>query len=208
MTSEIQGAGINPARPAASVQTTATAHHRFTFHDFLSAMNPLQYLPVVGTIYRAVTGDVIPEALRDLGSMLVSGLLGGPIGLGINMGTLIGEKVTGIDPEKIFATKSQAVASAVAPAKALPTTAPAPSVSSPPASGPPADADAPSAQLAWSSTQLAAHGVRSNSSGTLTLGDIEGADVLNTLQLVRLGHAAAAYAANQTMPLKTAAQGG
>ena len=45
-------------------------------------------------------------------------------------------------------------------------------------------------------------------SGTLTLGDIEGADVLNTLQLVRLGHAAAAYAANQTMPLKTAAQGG
>jgi hypothetical protein len=32
--------------------------------------------------------------------------------------------------------------------------------------------------------------------------------VLNTLQLVRLGHAAAAYAANQTMPLKTEAQGG
>jgi hypothetical protein len=96
----------------------------------------------------------------------------------------------------------------VAPAKALPTTAPAPSASSPPASGPPAGADAASAQLAWSSTQLAAYGVRSSPSGTLTLGDIEGADVLNTLQLVRLGHAAAAYAANQTMPLKTEAQGG
>jgi hypothetical protein len=203
MTSEIQGAGINPTAPAASVQAAATADHRFTFHDFLSAINPLQYLPVVGTIYRAVTGDIIPEALRDFGSMLVSGLLGGPIGLGINIGSLIAEKVTGIDPEKIFATQPKAVASATAPAKALPATAPAPS-----ASGPPADADAASAQLAWSSTQLAAYGVRSSASGTLTLGDIEGADVLNTLQLVRLGHAAAAYAANQTMPLKTAAQDG
>jgi hypothetical protein len=202
MTSEIQGAAINPTAPAASVRATATADHRFSFHDFLSAINPLQYLPVVGTIYRAVTGDTIPEALRDLGSMLVSGLLGGPIGLGINVGTLVAEKVTGIDPEKMFATQSKAVASAVAPAKALPATAPAASASSQLASGPAADA-----QLAWSSTQLAAYGVRSNSSGTLTLGDIEGADVLNTLQLVRLGHAAAAYAANQAMPPKTAAQG-
>jgi hypothetical protein len=208
MTSEIQAAGINPTAPAPAGQATATADHRFSFHDFLSAINPLQYLPVVGTIYRAVTGDTIPEALRDFGSMLVSGLLGGPIGLGINIGTLIGEKVTGIDPEKILAPQSKAVASAVAPAKALPTTTPAQSASSPPASTPPADAEPAAAQLAWSSTQLAAYGARSSPSGTLTLGDIEGADVLNTLQLVRLGHAAAAYAANQTMPLKTEAQGG
>jgi hypothetical protein len=77
MTSEIQAAGINPtaAAPAGQATATATADRRFSFHDFLSAINPLQYLPVVGTIYRAVTGDVIPEALRDLGSMLVSGLL-------------------------------------------------------------------------------------------------------------------------------------
>jgi hypothetical protein len=208
MTSEIQGAAINSTAPPASVQAPATAAHRFTFHDFLSAMNPLQYLPVVGTIYRAVTGDVIPEALRDLGSMLVSGLLGGPIGLGMNIATMIGEKVTGIDPEKIFASQSKRAASAMAPPKTLPATAPAPSASSPPASGPPADADTGSAQLAWSSTQLAAYGVRSSADGTLTLGDIEGADVLNTVQLVRLGQAAAAYAANQTMPIRTAAQGG
>ncbi len=190
------------AAPAAAVQATATADHRFSFHDFLSAINPLQYLPVVGTIYRAVTGDTIPEALRDLGSMLVSGLLGGPIGLGINIATLAAEKVTGVDPEKIVAAQFRGEASAGAPAKALPATAPALTASSPPASGPPTDAEGASAQLAWSSTQLAAYGVRSNSSGTLTLGDIEGADVLNTLQLVRLGHAAAAYAANETTPSK------
>jgi hypothetical protein len=204
MTSEIQGAASNPTAPAASIHPTATADHRFTFHDFLSAINPLQYLPVVGTIYRAVTGDVIPEALRDLGSMLVSGLLGGPIGLGINIATVIGEKVTGIDPEKIFAPQPKAVASATA----LPAPAPAPSASSLPASGPPVDVDAASPQPAWSSTQLAAYGVRSSATGTLMLGDIEGADVLNTLQLVRLGQAAAVYAANQTMPLTTAAHGG
>ena len=137
--------------------------------------------------------------------MLVSGLLGGPIGVGMNIVTVIGEKVTGIDPEKILAAQSKAPASATAPAKALSATAPAPSASSPPDPGPPADVA--STQLAWSSTQLAAYGVRSNAAGTLMLGDIEGADVLNTLQLVRLGHAAAAYAANQPTPLATAAQG-
>jgi hypothetical protein len=34
-----------------------------SFGDVLSALNPLQYLPVVGSIYRAVTGDTIPETL-------------------------------------------------------------------------------------------------------------------------------------------------
>src|ERR1700729_3761141 len=100
MTSEIQAVGANPAGPALSVQTTTTAEHGLSFYDILSAMNPLQYLPIVGTIYRAVTGDVIPEALRRGGSMLVSGLLGGPIGLGINIATTIAEKATGIDPEE------------------------------------------------------------------------------------------------------------
>jgi hypothetical protein len=46
--------------------------------------------------------------------------------------------------------------------------------------------------------QLAAYGVRSDAAGTLKLGDITGADVLNTIQLARLDKAAAAYAATQT----------
>jgi hypothetical protein len=102
MTTDVQAVGLNPAAPASSAQTTtAQASHGFSFHDFLSAINPLQYLPVVGTIYRAVTGDVIPEALREAGSLLVSGLMGGPIGLGINIVTTLAEKASGIDPEKI-----------------------------------------------------------------------------------------------------------
>ena len=101
--SEIQVHHCQPARPP-PLRRWPHIGHGFSFHEFLSAMNPLQYLPVVGTIYRAVTGDVIPEALRDGGSMLVSGLLGGPIGLITYIATTIAEKITGIDPEKIVAS--------------------------------------------------------------------------------------------------------
>jgi hypothetical protein len=188
MTSEIQGATANPAFPASSARTTTTPEHGFSFHDFLSAMNPLQYLPVVGTIYRAITGDVIPEALRNAGSMLVSGLLGGPVGLGINVATTIAEKVTGIDPEKIVAAQLNPTPSAVTLPGDVPVVAPLQSASAQPEI----------AQLPWTPAQLAAYGVQSGASGTLKLGTIEGADVLNTIQLVALGQAAAAYAANQT----------
>ena len=71
------------------------------FSDILSALNPLQYLPVVGTIYRAVTGDRIPEGLQIAGSLAVGTALSGPIGLVTGIATIIAEKVTGIDPDKI-----------------------------------------------------------------------------------------------------------
>lgn len=47
-----------------------------TFAEFLSALNPLHHLPVVGTIYRAATGETIQPALRVLGGAIV----GGPVG--------------------------------------------------------------------------------------------------------------------------------
>src|SRR5260370_34401806 len=72
-----------------------------SFRDVLSAVNPLQYLPVVGTIYRAVTGDTIPEPLRNMGSLLASGLMGGPVGIITNLASLLLQKVTGIDTEAI-----------------------------------------------------------------------------------------------------------
>jgi hypothetical protein len=47
-----------------------------TFGEFLAALNPLHHLPVVGTIYRAATGETIQPALRVLGGALT----GGPVG--------------------------------------------------------------------------------------------------------------------------------
>ncbi|MGK7869614.1 hypothetical protein [Falsiroseomonas sp. E2-1-a20] len=47
------------------------------FDQVLRALNPLQHLPVVGTIYRAPTGEGLSPALRVLGA----GVLGGPVGM-------------------------------------------------------------------------------------------------------------------------------
>ncbi len=183
VTTGIQSTSTGPPAAAQAAKAVAKADHGVTFHDLLSAMNPLQYLPVVGTIYRAVTGDVIPEALRRAGSFVVSGLLGGPIGLAASIVATLAEKITGIDPETIAAAQFKTKPPAAAAHVVLPEIAPA---------------GTPTVQSAMTPRQLAAYGVRSDAAGTLKLGDITGADVLNTIQLARLDKAAAAYAATQT----------
>jgi hypothetical protein len=188
ITSEIQATTSTNSPSPTSV--TVTDDHPFSFHHILSALNPLQYLPVVGTIYRSLTGDVIPEALRRAGSLVVSGLLGGPIGLIVNIGSTIAEKITGLDPEKIVAaqfTKAHPTA----------TTSPAEMVVEPPVA-------MVAVRLPLSSEQLAAYGVRSGLSGASKFGDSDGADVLNGIELTRLGKvAAAAYTANQPVPIRS-----
>jgi hypothetical protein len=199
ITPGVQATNSEPSTSAApATQTAATPAapvHSFTFHDLLSDLNPLQYLPVVGTLYRAVTGDVIPEPVRDIGSLVVSGLMGGPIGIATFIATTLAEKATGIDPEKIVA----AHLNGSTPPAAAPSTAPAAELAS---------ASAGSAPLAWTPEQLSASGVRADASGNLAQGDIEGADVLNNLELARLGQAAGAYAANQAASPPGATQGG
>jgi hypothetical protein len=49
----------------------------FTFADLIDLINPLQHLPIIGTIYRAITGNEISPGARLAGGML----FGGPIGL-------------------------------------------------------------------------------------------------------------------------------
>lgn len=48
-----------------------------SFDEVLRALNPLHHLPVVGSIYRAATGETISPALRVLGAAA----FGGPIGM-------------------------------------------------------------------------------------------------------------------------------
>jgi hypothetical protein len=47
-----------------------------SFGDFLSGLNPLHHIPVVGWVYRQITGETIQPAMRALGGLL----MGGPIG--------------------------------------------------------------------------------------------------------------------------------
>lgn len=45
--------------------------------DMLHSLNPLQYVPVVGMVYRATTGEQIPSLMRVAGA----GIFGGPLGM-------------------------------------------------------------------------------------------------------------------------------
>jgi hypothetical protein len=46
------------------------------FRDFLDVINPLHHLPVVGTVYRALTGDELAPAPRVIGGTLFGGIAG------------------------------------------------------------------------------------------------------------------------------------
>ena len=173
----------------------ASAADGLSFSDVLSDLNPLQYLPVIGTIYRAVTGDTIPRPLREAGSLLVSGLMGGPVGLATNLAMLGFEKLTGIDLEDV----EQRVITALTPSgkPALSATllqasavegagATSPSATAAPAATvtlPGASTATAAAGVAWSPAQLAAYGVVTAPNGDLRQGSLTGADVLNALQL-------------------------
>ena len=63
--------------------------HPLTFGDALDLVNPLQHLPVVSTLYRKITGDVISPAMDLAGGALFGGPLGAAlaaVGLGIKAG--------------------------------------------------------------------------------------------------------------------------
>jgi len=57
------------------------------FETLLRGLNPLHHLPVVGMIYRAVTGETVPGAERIAVSAVTSAFIGGPLGI---LGTVVG----------------------------------------------------------------------------------------------------------------------
>ncbi len=48
-----------------------------SFDTLLGGLNPLHHLPILGMIYRGVSGDTIPAPMRILGA----GVFGGPMGM-------------------------------------------------------------------------------------------------------------------------------
>lgn len=95
----------------------------FSFGDFLDIINPLQHIPIVSTIYRAITGDTIKPGARIAGDTL----FGGPIGLvgGVidamvqeSTGKDIGEQALAMVGIDVGPDKPDAPATAVAAAPA------------------------------------------------------------------------------------------
>jgi hypothetical protein len=64
-----------------------------TFGDLWDAINPLQHIPVVATLYRAFTGKAISPASRVLGDTL----FGGPIGAAAGVANALLEYGSGKD---------------------------------------------------------------------------------------------------------------
>jgi hypothetical protein len=85
--------GIAAPPGVESISDSVQAPQDFTFSDFLSVINPLQHIPIVGTIYRAITGDTLAPAARVLGGTL----FGGPIGLLTSAFNAIIEQTNGKD---------------------------------------------------------------------------------------------------------------
>lgn len=68
-----------PATPAARGATATprdSEEGSFTFSDFLDVINPLQHIPVIGAIYREVTGDQIGFGAKNIGGLLFGGIPG------------------------------------------------------------------------------------------------------------------------------------
>ena|ERR1700722_12362662 len=71
------------------------------FGELLASLNPLQYVPVVGNIVRALTGEVPPGPVLIAGQVAFSALTGGPMGVALYAAITIAEKLTGFDPDHI-----------------------------------------------------------------------------------------------------------
>jgi hypothetical protein len=78
MTTALAAMPISNAASAAapSAADPDSSDFSFSFHDLVSIVNPLQHIPVVSTIYRALTGDTIKPAERIAGDTLYGGLWG------------------------------------------------------------------------------------------------------------------------------------
>jgi hypothetical protein len=61
--------------------TPASSEEPFGFADLLDMINPLQHIPVVGHLYRSITGDTIRPASSIIGGTLFAGPLGAASGL-------------------------------------------------------------------------------------------------------------------------------
>lgn len=102
-----------PAVAASSVSLATRWHNfklfgqdGFNFRDVLDLVNPLQHIPIVGNIYRNLTGDVAAPAIRIAGGAL----FGGPLGAAFAAASVIAHQLLSSDPDVIGMPATAAVA--------------------------------------------------------------------------------------------------
>lgn len=83
----------DPAMTPTSAATEQATDDALSFSDLLDIVNPLQHLPIVGFVYRQVTGDTIKPMAQVIGG----GLYGGLPGAAASMVNVAVEEATGKD---------------------------------------------------------------------------------------------------------------
>jgi len=83
----------DPMEPADNV---TPSKNQLSFGDFIDAVNPLQHIPIISSIYRKVSGDEIADAPKFVGAALY----GGPVGLIAALGGFIIEAESRLSVEK------------------------------------------------------------------------------------------------------------
>ncbi|MBV9905625.1 MAG: hypothetical protein JO346_13710 [Alphaproteobacteria bacterium] len=150
--SPISSVAITPAvtSSATATQSDDNGDESFSFDDLIDVVNPLQHLPIVGTLYRAITGDTINTVPKIAGDTLYGGLMG----FASSVADFAFEKITGhnfgdtvlalaedayhavVDGAETETTPSIAIASAAPPVvdtTAAPVPSNAPALPAPPA---------------------------------------------------------------------------
>src|ERR1700761_6534761 len=79
--------------PAGTTATKESSDWDFSVHNLLDIVNPLEHLPIIGTLYRAITGTHIGMPEKIAGDALYGGLWGAVSGAA----DAVFEKVTGKD---------------------------------------------------------------------------------------------------------------
>jgi hypothetical protein len=72
----------------------------FGFDDLLDIVNPLQHIPLIGSLYREITGDDIGLPARLAGGAL----FGGAVGFLASLGTAAFEGIVGQSTDEMFAS--------------------------------------------------------------------------------------------------------
>ena len=92
--------GATPAGEKPDIVIENAADDEYGFDDVLDVINPLQHLPVIGTIYRKLTGDTI----KPISDIIGGGIFGGPVGAVASTVNAIVKNRTGRDvAENAFA---------------------------------------------------------------------------------------------------------
>ena len=101
--SKIELQNLSPANPKKNIFGKFFGDDGFNFKDILDLINPLHHIPIVGSIYRAISKDKIAPAIKLAGGAL----FGGPAGAGLAVAGLMASKnkMPEVDKTAIFANQ-------------------------------------------------------------------------------------------------------